>query len=67
LAGRVEEIDDDELKARLTAGREQPPTPWHLFRCDIGELSVVSLPDPPDFLVISSWHEGRGVTRVERR
>ena len=41
--------------------------PAHLFRCDVSELVVVSLPDPPEFLAIESWHEGRGVTRVERR
>jgi hypothetical protein len=28
---------------------------------------VISLPDPPEFLVIESWHEGRGVTRADRR
>jgi hypothetical protein len=31
-----------------------------------GELVTVSLPDPPTHLIIESWHEGRGVTRLER-
>jgi hypothetical protein len=38
----------------------------HLFRCDITELAVVRLADPPDHLIVESWHHGRGVTRVER-
>ncbi len=66
LAGRVEELHDEELRLRVFDGKGGPG-PAHLFRCDVGELVVVSLPDPPDFLVIESWHEGRGVTRVERR
>ncbi len=66
LAGRVEEHVDDELRERVFAGKGGPG-PAHLFRCDITELVVVSLPDPPEFLVIEAWHEGRGVTRRERR
>lgn len=66
LAGRVEEHADEELRARIFGGKGGSG-PSHLFRCDITELVVVSLPDPPEFLVIESWHEGRGVTRIERR
>lgn len=66
VAGRVEESLDEELRTRVFGGKGGPG-PAHLFRCDIIELVVVSLPDPPEFLVIESWHEGRGVTRVERR
>ncbi len=66
LSGRVEEILDEELRTRIFGGTGGPG-PAHLFRCDISELVVISLPDPPEFLVIESWHEGRGVTRVERR
>jgi len=66
LGGRVEESTDEELRVRIFDGRGGPG-PAHLFRCDITELVVVSLPDPPQFLVIESWHEGRGVTRIERR
>jgi len=39
----------------------------HLFRADVKELAVVYLGHPADHLVIESWHEGRGVTRRERR
>ncbi len=66
LAGRVEEELDEERRTRIFGGKGGPG-PAHLFRCDIAELVVVSLPDPPEFLVIESWHAGRGVTRVERR
>lgn len=66
LAGRAEEHVDEELRARIL-GATGGPGPAHLFRCDIDELVVVSLPDPPEFLVIESWHAGRGVQRVERR
>jgi hypothetical protein len=39
----------------------------HLFRADIGELVITGLGgDPPDHLVIESWHEERGVERRER-
>ena len=66
LAGRVEEHVDEELRNRIFGGKGGPG-PAHLFRCDISEVVVISLPDPPEFLVIESWHEGRGVTRIERR
>ena len=66
LAGRVEEVEDDARRTKILGGKGGTG-PSHLFRCDFSELSVVSLPDPPEFLVIESWHEGRGTTRVERR
>ena len=64
-AGRVEEIDDDERKQEIVGG-EAPPGPLHLFRCDVTELVVVRLGDPADHLVIESWHEGRGLSRIKR-
>jgi hypothetical protein len=66
VAGRVDEITDPERKAAIW-GDESPPGEAHLFRLDITELVVTGLGDPPDHLVIESWHEGRGVTRRERR
>ena len=66
LAGVAEEDLDEEKRARIFGGKGGPG-PAHLFRCDVTELVVVSLPDPPEFLVIEAWHEGRGVTRTERR
>jgi Pyridoxamine 5'-phosphate oxidase len=53
VAGRVEEVG---------SGQES-----HLFRADITELVVISLGgDPPDHLLIESWHPGRGVTTRRR-
>jgi hypothetical protein len=65
LAGRAEEIDDEERRIRIFAGKGGTG-PAHLFRCDITELVTVALADPPTHLVIESWHEGRGVTRRKR-
>jgi hypothetical protein len=66
IAGRVAEITDQERIEEIVAGHA-PPGPMHLFRCDICELAVVALADPPDHLIIESWHAGRGVARIERK
>jgi Pyridoxamine 5'-phosphate oxidase len=63
VAGTVEEITDDEVKS-VRSGSQQPPDPYHLFRCDVTELVITSVAG--DRLVIESWHEGRGVERRER-
>jgi hypothetical protein len=45
----------------------KPGADSHRFRLDIAELVVVRHGgDPPDHLVITSWHEGRGVTSLRR-
>jgi len=44
-----------------------PPGPFHLFRAGVTEVVLVRVGEPPDHLVIESWHEGRGLRRVERR
>jgi hypothetical protein len=67
LAGRAEEVTDPELRA-ARIGDAAPPERSDLFRAEITEVVVTSLGgDPPDHLVIESWHPGRGVTRRERR
>jgi hypothetical protein len=66
VAGRVEEVTDPERKA-VILGDAAPPDRAHVFRAEITELVVTGLGDPPDHLLIESWHEGRGVTRRERR
>jgi Pyridoxamine 5'-phosphate oxidase len=53
VAGRAEEVTEQEATS-------------HRFRLDVTELVVTSLGDPPDHIVIESWHEGRGVTRRTR-
>ena len=45
---------------------QEPPEPFHLFRVDIDEIVLTTLGgDPPDHLVIETWRERRGTTRVE--
>jgi hypothetical protein len=65
VAGRVEEVSSDEVKREVLDG--EPSGPMHLFRADISELVVIRLGgDPPDHLLIESWHPGRGVTTLRR-
>jgi hypothetical protein len=53
VAGRAEEVSSGEGS--------------HRFRADVTELVVTGLGgDPPDHLVIESWHAGRGVTTRRR-
>jgi hypothetical protein len=66
VAGRVEEVTSYEVKRAVVQG-SSPPGPMHLFRADITELVIISLGgDPPDHMVIESWHPGRGVTTRRR-
>jgi Pyridoxamine 5'-phosphate oxidase len=66
IAGGVEEVSSDAVKRAVVQGNA-PPGPMHLFRADITELVVIGLGgDPPDHMVIESWHAGRGVTTRRR-
>src|SRR5215213_4248779 len=69
IAGRAEEVADQEHKrsVQATSGGEAAPGPNHLFRAEVSEAVLIRVGDPPDHLVIESWHEGRGLRRVERR
>ena len=53
-------------QAARSDGEEASGEPYHLFRADITELVVVHLNEERTKLVIESWHEGRGVSRIER-
>lgn len=66
LAGLAEEVADPDARA-LVLGASGSTGGAHLFRCDVRELVVVRLGRPADHLVIESWHQGRGVERIERR
>lgn len=66
VAGRAVEVTDPAELAAYMAGSGGPPGPFHLFWLDISELVVVRLAESKDHLVVESWHEGRGVSRVER-
>jgi hypothetical protein len=72
ISGRAIEVTDpDEVRAFAADAGErngvEPPEPFHLFRVDVREVALVTIGDPPDHLVIESWHEGRGTNRVERK
>jgi hypothetical protein len=53
VAGRAEEVTEPQASS-------------HRFRLQVTELVVTSIGDPPDHIVIESWHEGRGVSRLTR-
>jgi hypothetical protein len=60
-AGAMEALveGDDRHEGGAPAG--------HVFRVDVTELMLIKIGDPADHLVIETWHEGRGVERIERR
>jgi hypothetical protein len=39
---------------------------YHLFRCDVTEVVIVGLNPERTKMAVESWHQGRGVTRIER-
>ena len=73
LAGRAVEVTDPEVIRRFAAASAEehagvePPSPFHLFRVDIGEVTLIRVGDPPDHLVIESWSPAAGHRRTERR
>jgi hypothetical protein len=69
IAGWAEEVTDAERKRTMqsASGGGAPPGPLHLFRAEVTEVVLVRVGDPPNHLVVESWHEGRGLRRVERR
>lgn len=67
VAGHAELVDDPAPKERFTGEQAQmPPGAFDLFRVDLTEVTVIRVGTPPDHLVIETWREGRGVSRVER-
>lgn len=65
VAGSAEEILDEARAAGWAATLPTgPPTPFHLFRVEVGEVSIVRV--EVDRLVIDAWRPDRGVWRVER-
>lgn len=65
VAGTAVEVTDEQILTEFRDGA--PPGPFQLFRIELTEAVAVSLGQPADHLVIESWHEGRGIDRVERR
>ena len=70
ITGSAVEATDAGAMTALVEGdaRHEDGAPaGHVFRVDVTELMLIRIGDPADHLVIESWHEGRGVERVERR
>ena len=70
ISGRAVEATDAGAMTALVEGdaRHEDGAPaGHVFRVDVTELMLIKIGDPADHLVIESWHDGRGVERVERR
>jgi hypothetical protein len=70
VSGRAIEYTDEATKSAFgrtfeeTSGQEMPPGPFHLFSVDIQEAVLTRVEG--DHLVIETWREGRGMSRVER-
>jgi hypothetical protein len=56
-----------EAKLAGTAVEEPGEAGAHAFRIDVTEVVLVRLGDPPDHLVIESWHADSGYRRRTRR
>jgi Pyridoxamine 5'-phosphate oxidase len=70
VTGRAVEDRGAGAMAALVEGdaRHEDAAPaGHVFRVDVTEAMLITIGDPADHLVIESWHEGRGVERIERR
>ncbi|MGH9281235.1 MAG: pyridoxamine 5'-phosphate oxidase family protein [Acidimicrobiales bacterium] len=58
-------VGDAKIAGRaVPASGEMPGA--HYFRVDITEVVLTKVGDPPDHLVIESWHPDRGYRRVQR-
>src|SRR5215207_3823876 len=59
IAGWVEEVTDPTRKRTVEAASGgAPPGPFHLFRAEVTEVVLVQVGEPPDHLMIESWHDG---------
>ena len=70
ISGLAVEATGDGAMTALVEGdaRHEDGAPaGHVFRVDVTELMLIKIGDPADHLVIETWHEGRGVERIERR
>ncbi|HUZ77393.1 MAG TPA: pyridoxamine 5'-phosphate oxidase family protein [Chloroflexota bacterium] len=70
LGGRAVPVEGAEAAATFlrefeaATGSAPPPGPFHLFRADVSEMSL--LRPAGDHLNIDIWREGTGTRRIER-
>ena len=73
MAGRATEVTDPDVIRDFAAASAdehegvQPPEPFHLFRVDINEVTLIRVGEPADHLVIESWSAKEGYRRIVRR
>lgn len=67
VAGRAIRVTDPDALATLGVEPGPGSEGASYFITDLQEVVLTRLGDPADHLVIESWHEGRGLRRVERR
>lgn len=65
VAGRAVEWSGPAAGAADDPAEPTAPSTW--FRVDVSEVVVTTVGDPPDHLVVQSWHPGVGYRRRERR
>lgn len=71
VSGRAVEVTDEEEKkrflTRLTeATGNSPPEPFDLYVADVTELSMLTLGEPRDHLVVRWWRPGEQVHTLKR-
>ncbi len=72
VGGRAIEVTDEPTFARFRALLSQatgnePPPPFHLFRADVTDASLLQLGHDGTYLLIESWTATSGYQRTERR
>jgi hypothetical protein len=55
-----------EANDAFYADEEAPPGPNHLFRLDLMRVSLVEVDEDRKKLIVTTWNDGSGVTRIER-
>lgn len=69
ISGRAVEVEDDAAFRALVAAQGHEDVDMgqaHLFRADIGEVSLVQINEAGDELVIEVWTPSGGLRRIER-
>jgi hypothetical protein len=60
LSGVAVQVDDPERLRAMGGGEDG----GHLYRIDVQEVVFTGLDDPPEHVVVLSWHEGRGLRKM---
>lgn len=64
LAGRAEEVTDPAIFEKLSV--HAPPGPFHIFRLQISEASIVALNEDESSIVVRVWTPEKGVREIRR-